>query len=237
MRKMFFILWCGLLGLTSRAQQTIVHDANAELRPVKGYHGVEVSNAIDLYLSQGDEETVAVSAKDIKWRDRIVTEVVNGILRIHLEGKGWAVGNTKLKAYVSFTTLDQIKASGASDVYVDGVIAGNQLSVELSGASDFKGAVKVGSLLLDQSGASDAHITGIVSGKTTIRSSGASDVKGYDLVTDDCDVHASGASDVRITINKGLSADLSGASSVYYRGEGVIRESHSSGASNVKKVS
>jgi hypothetical protein len=65
MRKILFILWFGLLGLSSRAQQTIVHDANAELRPVKGYHGVEVSNAIDLYLSQGDEETVAVSAKDI----------------------------------------------------------------------------------------------------------------------------------------------------------------------------
>jgi hypothetical protein len=237
MRKILFILWCGLLGLSSRAQQTIVHDPNAELRPVKGYHGVEVSNAIDLYLSQGDQETVAVSAKDIKWRDRIVTEVVDGILRIHLEGKGWAVGNTKLKAYVSFTTLDQIKASGASDVYVDGVITGNQLSLELSGASDFKGAVKVGSLMLDQSGASDAHITGTVSGLTTIRSSGASDVKGYDLVTDDCDVHASGASDVRITINKELSADLSGASSVYYRGEGVIKESHTSGASNVKKAS
>ena len=237
MRKILFILWWGLLGLSSRAQQTIVHDANAELRPVKGYHGVEVSNAIDLYLSQGDEETVAVSAKDIKWRDRIVTEVVDGILRIRLEGKGWTVGNIKLKAYVSFTTLDQIKASGASDVYVDGVIAGNKLSVELSGASDFKGAVKVGSLLLDQSGASDAHITGVVSGKTTIRSSGASDVKGYDLVTDDCDVHASGASDIRITVNKELSADLSGASSVYYRGGGIIRESHSSGASNVKKVS
>ena len=237
MRKILFILWLGLLGLSSRAQQTIVHDANAELRPVKGFHGVEVSNAIDLYLSKGDEETVAVSAKDIKWRDRIVTEVVNGILRIRLEGKGWTVGNNKLKAYVSFTTLDQIKASGASDVYVDGVITGDQLSLDLSGASDFKGAVKVGSLQLDQSGASDAHITGIVSGKTTIRSSGASDVKGYDLVTDDCDVHASGASDVRITVNKGLSADLSGASSVYYRGEGVIRESHSSGASNVKKVS
>ena len=237
MRKILFILWLGLLSLSSRAQQTIVHDANAELRPVKGFHGVEVSNAIDLYLSKGDEETVAVSAKDIKWRDRIVTEVVNGILRIRLEGKGWTVGNNKLKAYVSFTTLDQIKASGASDVYVDGVIAGDQLSLDLSGASDFKGAVKVGSLQVDQSGASDAHITGIVSGKTTIRSSGASDVKAYDLVTDDCDVHATGASDIRITVNKGLSADLSGASSVYYRGEGVIRESHSSGASNVKKVS
>ena len=196
-----------------------------ELRPVKGYHGIEVSNAIDLYLTQGDQETVAVSAKEIKWRDRIRTEVVNGILKIWLDAKGWRmIGNKKLKENVSFTTLDMITASGASDVYVDGVIAGDKLSLSLTGASDFKGAVKVNELQLEQSGASDAHITGIVSGLASIRSSGASDVKGYDLVTQDCTVHASGASDIQITVNKQLTADASGASSIYYKGDAVVKE-------------
>lgn len=238
MRKILVFLLGTLLFLSSRAQQTIVHDANAELRSVKGYHGIEVSSAIDLYLTQGDQETVAVSARDIKWRDRIRTEVVNGILKIWLDTKGWRMmGNNKLKAYVSFTTLDKIMASGASDVYVDGVIAGDKLSLSLSGASDFKGAVKVNELQLEQSGASDTHITGMVSGLASIRSSGASDVKGYDLVTQDCTVHASGASDIQITVNKQLTADASGASSIYYKGEAVVRETHSSGASNVTRKS
>jgi hypothetical protein len=238
MRKILVFLLGTLLFLNSRAQQTIVHDANAELRPVKGYHGIEVSSAIDLYLTQGDQETVAVSARDIKWRDRIRTEVVNGILKIWLDAKGWRMmGNNKLKAYVSFTTLDKITASGASDIYVDGVIAGDKLSLSLSGASDFKGAIKVNELQLEQSGASDAHITGIVSGLASIRSSGASDVKGYDLVTQDCNVHASGASDIQITVNKQLTADASGASSIYYKGEAVVRETRSSGASNVTRKS
>ncbi len=237
MKKMLVFLLGTVLAINGYAQQTIVHDANAELRPVKGYHGVEVSNAIDLYLTQGDQETVAVSARDIKWRDRIHTEVVNGILKIWLDTKGWRVGNNKLKAYVSFTTLDLISASGASNVYVDGVIAGDKLSISLSGASDFKGAVKVNELKLEQSGASDMHITGIVSGLASIRSSGASDIKGYDLVTQDCDVHASGASDIQITVTKQLTADASGASSIYYKGEAVVRESHSSGASSVNRKS
>jgi hypothetical protein len=237
MRKILVFLLGTLLFLNGRAQQTIVHDANAELRPVKGYHGIEVSNAIDLYLTQGDQETVAVSARDIRWRDRIRTEVVNGILKIWLDAKGWRMGNNKLKAYVSFTTLDRITASGASDVFVDGVIAGDKLSLSLSGASDFKGAVKVNELQIEQSGASDTHITGIVSGLASIRSSGASDVKGYDLVTQDCNVHASGASDIQITVNKQLTADASGASSIYYKGEAVVRETHSSGASNVTRKS
>src|ERR1700744_1490129 len=206
MKKILVFILGTALAMHSYAQQTIVHDANAELRPVKGYHGVEVSNAIDLYLTQGDQETVAVSARDIKWRDRIRTEVVNGILKIRLDTRGWRVGDNKLKAYVSFTTLDLISASGASNVYVDGIIAGDKLSISLSGASDFKGAVKVNELKLEQSGASDTHITGIVSGMASIRSSGASDVKGYDLVTQDCDVHASGASDIQITVTKELTA-------------------------------
>jgi hypothetical protein len=230
-----------LIGLLSMgpllAQKTVINDPNAEVRSVKGYHGIDISSAIDLYLSQGDQETVAVSAADIKWRDRIRTEVVNGILKIWLDNKGWAwsSGNKKMKAYVSFTMLDKLVASGASDVYVDGVITGKELYINLSGASDFKGAVKVSELKLDQSGASDAHITGTVEGLTTIMSSGASDVKGYELATASCNAHISGASDVRITVNKELNVHASGASSVYYKGDAVIREMHSSGASSVSK--
>ena len=237
MRRTLLILIAGLLMLGAQAQKTVIHDANAELRPVKGYHGIEVSSAINLYLSQGDEETVAVSAPDTQLRDRIKTEVVDGVLKISLEGKRWSMGSTKLKAYVSFTTLDKLTASGASDIFVDGVISGDHLFLDLSGASDFKGAINVKELQLDQSGASDAHITGAVSGTATIHSSGASDVKGYDLVIQNCEVHASGASDIRLTVNKELSAEVSGASSVYYKGEGTIRESHASGASTVKKTS
>lgn len=224
-----------LLAVSVHAQETIIRDANAQPRPVKGFHGIRVSSAINLYLSQGQEEKVVVSANDIKMRDRIKTEVVDGILIIRVEGslKWWHLGDKKLKAYVSYTMLDEITASGASDVYVDGVIAGDKLKLDLSGASDFKGAIKVNQLFLEQSGASDSHLTGEVAGMATIRLSGASEVKGYDMVVEACSAHASGASDVQITVNKELEADCSGASSVYYKGAGVLRESHSSGASNV----
>ena len=235
MRKLYFLLVGVLLVLSSRAQKTIVHDPNAQVRPVKGYHGIEVGSAIDLYLSQGEEEAVVVSARDDRWRDRIITEVVDGILKIRLEGGRFTTGNHNLKAYVSFANLDKLVASGASNIYVDGVISGSRLSLNLSGASDFKGAIRVGELLLDQTGASDAHVTGVVTGLAVIRLSGASDVKGYDLAVESCEAHASGASDIRITVNKELKADASGASSVYYKGEGVISESRTSGASTIKK--
>jgi hypothetical protein len=237
MQRILFFAAAAILSITGRAQQTIIHDPNAEVRPVSGYHGIEVSNAINLYLSQGDKEIVVVSAKDTKLRDRIRTVVENGILKISLDKKGWEIGNTRLKAYVSFTTLDQLTASGASDVFVDGVITSDKLTVDLSGASDFKGAINVGELHMEQNGASDSHITGAVSGSASFHLTGASNVKAYDLVTETCSVHASGASDVHITVNKQLDAEATGASNIYYKGDAVIRTSNVSGASSVKKAS
>ena len=220
------------------AQKLVISDPNVVMRKdVKGFHAISVSSAIDLYLSQGGEEVVAVSAEDMIWRDRIKTEVVNGVLKIYVEGRKWiwSGGNKRMRAYVSFTMLDKLTASGASNVYVDGVITGGDLDLSLSGASDFKGAVKLTGLTVRQSGASDLRISGMVAGLTTVELSGASDLKGYELATDQCEAHVSGASDVRITVNRELRAHASGASGVYYKGEALVRESHASGASSVSK--
>jgi hypothetical protein len=236
MKKSVFFLAIMLLGGVICAQNGVINDPNAELRSVKDFHAIDISSAIDLYLNQSDSEAVAVSAKDIKTRDRIITTVENGVLRIRLERDGWNwhEGNKKLKAYVSFKNINRLSASGASNVYVNGSIKGDRLDLHLSGASDFKGSVKLNTLMIDQSGASDVTINGMVS-SLTISASGASDTKGYDLVSDNCRAEASGASDISVTVNKELNAHASGASSINYKGEGVIRDLHSSGASSVSK--
>ena len=260
--KKSILIFCFLAtALAGFTQKTIINDPNAQARDMKNFHGVEVSNAIDLYLSQGEEESVVVSAKDVKFRDKIQTEVVNGILKIYYEHETWKLfqsGNKKLRAYVSIKNIDRLTASGASDVYISGQInfsnlhiglsgasdlkmtdnasiTGNMLDMNLSGASDFHGSVKVNELKLDQSGASDAIISGTVANGTNIEASGASDVKGFDLVTDNCTARVSGASDVKITVNKELNAHATGASSIHYKGGAVIRDLHSSGASSVSR--
>jgi hypothetical protein len=140
----------------------------------------------------------------------------------------------KLKAYVSFRVLNKLVASGASDVYVNGVIKSDRLDIQLSGASDFKGAVNVNELNLDQSGSSDSQLSGRAA-RLKVELSGASDLKGYSLETDYCDINASGASDSQITVNKELSVHASGASDVNYKGAAVTREAHTSGASSVSR--
>jgi len=235
MRKIFISGLLAGFSIAALAQKTI-NDSNAEKRNVSNFHGVEISGGIDLYLSQG-EETVAVSASEAKFRDKIRTEVKNGVLKIWYETNSnlhldW--GNRKLKAYVSFKNLDVLEASGGSDIKVEGSIDVSKLSMTVSGGSDFDGKVNISDLKVDASGGSDVDISGTA--KTiNIDASGGSDFKGYELATDNCTVDASGGSDVYITVNKELNAESSGGSDIYYKGNGLIKNLKS-GSSSIKKV-
>lgn len=233
MRKVLFLLTLLIAGTAINAQQ--INDPNVQVREVTNFNAISVSHSFDVYLSQGKEEGVAVSAANTKDRDMITVEVKDGVLYIGLDkGWKWNTGNKKLKAYISFKQIGKLSISGACDVFISGILKADDLSIHQSGASDLKGELDVTKLSIDLSGASDMTVTGKAS-QLSVEASGASDFKGYGLVTDVCDAHASGASDIRITVNKELSAQASGASDVKYKGNGVVKDLKSSGSSSVSK--
>ena len=235
--KRITVLFAALVCLTSLSVNAqSINDPNAEVRNARNFHGIAVSNAFDVYLSQGNEEAVAVSASDKSDRDMIKIEVKDGILHIGLDkGWKWNSGNKKLKAYISFKQIDKLTVSGACDVFISGILKANELTINQSGASDLKGKLDVKKLIVDISGASDILVSGVAT-QLNVEASGASDFKGFDLVTDYCDVRASGASGIRITVNKELSAHASGASDIKYKGEGLIRDLKTGGASSVSRT-
>jgi hypothetical protein len=217
--------------------QLTINDPNAQVRQAKNFHGISIGHAFDVYLVQGNEEAVAVSASDDRYMDKIIVDVRNGILYIEIEKNGkfnWS--NKKFKAYISFKKIDKLDISGACDVLVEGSIKADNLKIRLSGASDLKAKLEVGKLEVNLSGASDMNVTGVVT-ELDIEASGASKFKGFDLATDYCSANASGASDIKITVNKELSVHASGASDIDYKGAGVIRDLKTSGASSVSRKS
>ncbi len=232
-------LGMGLCTLQAQIQRNLVVDADAEPRSVSGFTGIEVSGAIDLYISQGEQEGVAISANGDEIKQRIRTEVRSGTLHIYFDGKGlnWKKwGNHKMKAYVTFHTLNYLEASGACNIRATDPIRQDVLRIELSGASDFSGAVAIGKLTLGSSGASNLKISGTAD-EVSIEANGACNVKGYELAARMCKIDASGASNVRITVNQELNATASGGSTIYYRGTGLIRDISSSGGASIKKRS
>jgi hypothetical protein len=239
MKKIQVMLMVMLVSTVLFAQT--INDANAEPRNLSGFHVIKISNAFTVYISQGNEDAVAIRASKAEYRDKIITKVENGVLIIRFDDdkkfwKGWNGDKTKLKAYISIKKIDRLDVSGACDVFFEEGISSEDLTVRLSGASDLKGKIDAKKLSFDISGASDATISGNAA-EFSVEASGASDFKGFEMTTNYCTAEASGASSVNITVNKELNAKASGASSVRFKGEGLIRDIKTSGSSNITRKS
>lgn len=240
MKKLVLILFMMVSGYCLQAQTTI-QDENAEKRTISGFRAIKIFNAFDVYITQGNEEAVAVSASKPEYREKIITSVEKGVLTIRFDDdkkflRGWNRDRQKLKAYISVKKLEQLTVSGACDVYMEEELDADELIMNFSGASDLKGKINAKMLVVTLSGASNITLSGTAE-TAKIEASGASDFKGFDLLTSFCDAKASGASSVSITVQKELNASASGASSVHFKGEGLIRNIKTSGASSVTRKS
>ncbi len=238
MKKLFFaILGCCFLS-AAIAQNREIKDPNAQARAVSSFHAIKVSNGIHLFLVQGNEEAVAVSAADKEYRDRIRTEVENGVLKIYYDNDNWKFWESdekkNLKAYVSCKILDRLKASSGARVEVDGSIRSANLAMDFSSGSNFKGNVNVKELKVEQNSGAETFFGGVAA-ILRIQASSGSSMRGYDLETDQCDANTSSGASVHVTVKKELNASASSGSEIYYKGTGVVRDLSTSSGGEVSK--
>lgn len=239
MKKLFLSL-ITFIAVTAFAQdKTVITDANAQKRTLNAsFTGINVSDGVELYLTQGDEESVAVSAADEKYMERFKTEVENGVLRIFYDNKGinWSSNEKrKLKAYVSFKTLQLLHASGGADVKIQGSINADNLDVKFTSGSSFNGKLVAKDLTVEQNSGSSINISGTAE-KIKVEVSSGAIFKSYDLAVDYCDAKATSGGGIRITINKELNAKANSGGGVKYKGDGVIKEVNVNSGGSVKKA-
>lgn len=239
MKKLLFLI-LSMISLGAFAQEgKVINDANAVTRVVgSSFTGISVSSGIDLYLTQGNEETVAVSASEQKYLDRLTTEVVDGTLKIYYDNKdaGWKYsGKANLKAYVSFKTLEKLNVSAGSNATVDGSIKSDKLDLHVTSGADFTGAISAKELVARINSGASAKVTGSAD-KFTINVNSGADFKGYDFAVDYCDASVSSGGSVHLTINKELAAKASSGGDIHYKGTGLISDIKTSSGGSVKKV-
>jgi hypothetical protein len=233
MFKRLITLMLLLINLMAFSQEKVIYDANAEKRTAENFQAIKVSDGIDLYIIQGTEEGVVVSASEIAHRGKMKTIVENGELKIYLE-QGWNWKAKKLKAYVAVKSLNKLRASGGSDIIIQGELKSDKLMLVLTGGSDFNGQVAVTDLTIDQNGGSDVRIKGKAV-NVRVEARGGSDLSGYELTAEYAIIQASGGSDASITVTKEMAAEASGGSDVNFKGNPVIKYKSASGGGSVSK--
>ena len=239
MKKIMFSLLLVSLVSTSLFAQKTIHDANASSRTVNEFHGVQVATGIELILTEGSSREVAVSAATTEFRDKIVTVVEGGILKIYYENKLKAPNNKKqkkdLKAYVSYTKLDVLNANTGAVVKIDGILKSSSLKMEVHTGAEVNGKVEVNDLSVDQGTGSTVVLTGKAD-KLTVEGDTGSMFKGTELQTSNCNVTVSTGAGIFITVNKELNVKANTGGYVKYKGDAGIREIRTNSGGSVKKI-
>lgn len=217
MKRISLLLLFVQFTLTGLIAQKVAYGENVQKREIGSFHAIETSAGIEVLISKGDKEELAVDAADKEYVNEIKTVVEGGILKIS-RSTNWSFWtkwkNWKVKVYVSYTQLDAIKANSG------GSIKGTDISVAKLSAKLSSG----GSILLSGNVA-ELNIDG---------SSGA-DFKGYALTSTHCKVEVSSGADVQITVSKEISARANSGGSIHFKGEGLIRDINVNSGGSVKR--
>lgn len=256
MKKYLFVLSAIVLFAFSSCQKVAGDLITKEFAIEKSYTALEVQSAFVVTVSE-DVDVVTVTVGE-NVMPNVVVEVKDNTLKIHLKPQTIPLGG-EMKALIPYNAdLTKVVLSGASEFHTEYTLTGDDLEVELSGASDFygdlissgdvemelsgastiNGNVAAQSLDMELSGASDAALMGLVK-NLKIELSGASNIvkqvveKYYGLMCENCEGTMSGASDAYIHCDGYLKVDLSGASNLHFTGNGNPADCTTSGGSDV----
>lgn len=203
------------------AQKTI-NDPNVEKREVGSFHGIDVGTGVELMLGEGNTEEVAVSASTVEFRDKIVTKVENGILKIHYESKLGSINNRRedkrLKAYVSYKMLDRLYANTGAEVKINGILKSNSLDLQANTGALVEGEVNIATILkVNQNTGSKVTLSGSAD-KLEIGGDTGSKFKGDDLSTSGCSASVSTGAQVSVRAEKQLQAKANTGGLIRYKG-------------------
>lgn len=200
---------------------------------IGSFSKIQVSDAVNVVLKKGTSTKCLVEA-DATTIEQINVQTNNDKLIIKRK-EGTKIKESKITVYVTYVNIDEIIASGASNITSD-VITSDKLLISFSGAS--KGKLEVGTewTSLVCSGASNVDIKGKTQ-KLNLKCSGASSVNTLSLMAENVISDISGASSAKLNASKQLIIDASGASSVKYKTNGTLQvQKNISGASSVNEI-
>ena len=115
-------------------------------RTSEPFHGIKVSSGIDVYLKQGNNETISVEA-DENLQEYILTEVRNGVLNVYTDAN---IRNAeKKRAYVTINEVNSISTTSAGDVIGQTPIKTDKLRLSASSAGNINLEVAAKDIDLD----------------------------------------------------------------------------------------
>jgi hypothetical protein len=200
-------------------------------RKTDTFTGLKVSSGIDVYLKQGNNESVSVEA-DQNLHEYILTEVRGGILNVYSE---YNIRHAeRMRVYVTMKEINSVKTTSAGDVIGETPINSDRLELSASSAGDIKLEAHAKKIDIDISSSGDISVTGETDMLRADLSS-AGDLNAYELRAREADVSVSSAGDADVYASERITARASSAGDINYKGDPKYIDAHSSSAGGIHR--
>jgi hypothetical protein len=238
LKKKFYapILTVLLISLNScyyDFRETVFGSGNvvSEDREAGSFDRLKVSSGIDVFITQGEVESIKVIADD-NLLEYIRTDVYDNTLNVTAKAN---IRKAKSKeVHLVYKKLREIDISSAGDVEGTNRMKADELNLDLSSAGDLVLEVEAISINCNISSAGDARLTGTVDELDADLSS-AGDLYAEDLIARKAHVGASSAGNARICATEEVNLSASSAGDIYYKGDPKIINVSRSSAGNITK--
>jgi hypothetical protein len=224
-------------GITScidaQMRKTVIGEGDIvkKERIATSFDGVRVSTGIDVFLKQGDKESITVEA-DENLHEYILTEVRDGVLNVYTEAN---IREAKRKrVYVTIKEVKSLKTSSAGDIIGETPVTGTDIEISASSAGNIRLEVYAKRIEVNISSSGDVSLSGEAD-RLNADLSSAGDLEAYSLKVKEADVSASSAGDARVNVSEKITARASSAGDITYQGDPKYVDANSSSAGGIHR--
>ena len=180
------------------------------------FSGFTNSIAAEVYLTQGDEQSVIIEAQENIIDNLNLDRVRDGHWTIDFDR--WVRRAKPIKIYITVPTLDKAAISGAGEIFGESYFENlDELELAITGAGNIELEFDCTDLDLVVSGTGSMFLEGNAD-KMNATISGAGGIKAFELQTERAEFEISGAGNGRLSVSDYLKVTISGIGNLYYRG-------------------
>lgn len=206
---------------------------------VSGFTALKVSTGVQVFLTQGDTESLRIEARGFDKKD-IIAEVDGGELKLSIRLQGW-LGNNKadkntsryIKAYLTARQLNEITVASGAQLTGETPFQAEKIALAAKSGAQLTIDLKATDVQVSSGAGSTATLTG--SAKTVSASaSGGATIDADKLTAATCQAEATSGASVHVYADNELFVKASTGGSVNHSGPGriVSRKTSLGGSAN-----
>lgn len=190
-----------------------------ETRKFDNFSSIEVGEAIELIITQGDRNEAVVEVDDIDL-DEVITEIRGSELNIERKNSNRNNSNNRGDVVVRLTykSIDEVSVSSAASVYSKSNIKADDFEVNASSAGRMELDLDVTDLEVNVSSAGSIELSGTCA-SLDLDASSAGKFEGYDLMCGAIKADVSSGGSGEVSVKERLEVDAGTGGSLYYKGD------------------